>query len=88
VLPAMDDIEVVMTRTHVPPVLVTGGTGRVGSAVVGLLVDAGVPVRVLTRRSEAAAMLPADVEVVTGTSPCPSRGRRRGVVVSPGRRRS
>ena len=56
-----------MTRTHVPPVLVTGGTGRVGSAVVDLLVDAGVPVRVLTRRSEAAAaMLPANVEVVTG----------------------
>ena len=55
-----------MTRTQVPPVLVTGGTGRVGSAVVDLLVDAGVPVRVLTRRSEAAAMLPANVEVVTG----------------------
>ena len=55
-----------MTRTHVPPVLVTGGTGRVGSAVAGLLAGAGVPVRVLTRRSEAAAMLPANVEVVTG----------------------
>jgi len=50
----------------VPPVLVTGGTGRVGSAVVDLLVDAGVPVRALTRRSQAAAMLPANVEVVTG----------------------
>ena len=55
-----------MTRTHVPPVLITGGTGRVGSAVAGLLAGAGVPVRVLTRRSEAAAMLPANVEVVTG----------------------
>jgi len=55
-----------MTRTHVPPVLVTGATGRVGSAVVDLLVDAGVPVRALTRRSQAAAMLPANVEVVTG----------------------
>jgi uncharacterized protein YbjT (DUF2867 family) len=55
-----------MTRTRVPPVLVTGGTGRVGSAVVDFLVDAGVPVRVLTRRSEVAAMLPANVEVVTG----------------------
>jgi uncharacterized protein YbjT (DUF2867 family) len=65
-VPATDDIGVLMTRTHVPPVLVTGGTGRVGSAVAGLLVDAGVPVRVLTRRSEAAAMLPANVEVVTG----------------------
>jgi uncharacterized protein YbjT (DUF2867 family) len=56
-----------MTRMDVPPVLVTGGTGRVGRAVAGLLADAGVPVRVLTRRPEAAAaMLPADVEVVTG----------------------
>ncbi len=55
-----------MTRTHVLPVLVIGSTGRVGSAVTGLLVEAGVPVRVLTRRTEAAAMLPANVEVVTG----------------------
>lgn len=53
-----------MTQTRVPPVLVTGATGRVGRAVVDLLVDAGVPVRALTHRSEAA--LPANVEVVTG----------------------
>ncbi|HEV7656356.1 MAG TPA: NmrA family NAD(P)-binding protein [Mycobacteriales bacterium] len=46
------------------PVLVTGATGRVGSLVVDLLVDAGVPVRALTRRS--GTPLPADVEVVTG----------------------
>jgi uncharacterized protein YbjT (DUF2867 family) len=70
-VPAMDDVEVLMIRTHVPPVLVTGGTGRVGSAVVDLLVDAGVPVRVLTRRSGAAAMLPANVEVVTGDLTAP-----------------
>ena len=55
-----------MTPTHEAPVLVTGGTGRVGSAVVDLLVDAGMPVRVLTRRPEAVAMLPANVEVVNG----------------------
>ena len=54
-----------MTQTRVPPVLVTGATGRVGRVVVDLLVDAGVPVRALTRRSEAAG-LPADVDVVTG----------------------
>jgi uncharacterized protein YbjT (DUF2867 family) len=54
-----------MTATRVPPVLVTGATGRVGRAVVDLLVDAGVPVRALTHRPEAAA-LPPDVEVVTG----------------------
>ena len=46
--------------------LVTGATGRVGRAVVDQLIDAGVPVRALTHRSEAAAMLPMNVEVVTG----------------------
>src|SRR5947209_20616599 len=55
-----------MTRTRVPPVLVTGATGRVGRAVVDVLIDAGMPVRPLTHRSEAAATLPANVEVVTG----------------------
>jgi uncharacterized protein YbjT (DUF2867 family) len=55
-----------MTRARVPPVLVTGATGRVGRGVVDRLIDAGVPVRALTRRAEAAAALPAQVEVVTG----------------------
>jgi len=55
-----------MTRTQPPPVLVTGATGRVGRAVVGLLSDAGVPVRALTRGGAEAAALPASVEVVTG----------------------
>ena len=41
--------------------LVTGATGRVGRVVVDLLIDAGVPVRALTHRSEAAATLPANV---------------------------
>jgi uncharacterized protein YbjT (DUF2867 family) len=55
-----------MTGTRLAPVLVTGATGRVGRAVVDQLTDAGVPVRALTRRPEAAATLPAGVEVVTG----------------------
>jgi uncharacterized protein YbjT (DUF2867 family) len=55
-----------MTRTPVPPVLVTGATGRVGRVVIDQLAGAGVPVRALTHRSEAAAALPANVEVVTG----------------------
>ena len=54
------------SRAHVQPVLVTGATGRVGRAVVAELLGAGVPVRALTHRSEAAATLPANVEVVTG----------------------
>ena len=52
-----------MTR---PPVLVTGATGRIGRMVIDQLIDADVPVRALTRRPEAAASLPANVEVVTG----------------------
>ncbi len=59
-----------MTRTRVPPVLVTGATGRVGRSVVDLLRDAGVPVRALTHRPEAAT-LPAEVEVVTGDLTAP-----------------
>ncbi len=55
-----------MTRPRVPPVLVTGATGRVGRVVVDVLLDAGVPVRALTRSAEAAATLPSNVDVVTG----------------------
>ena len=57
-----------MTRVH--PVLVTGATGRVGRAVVAQLLDAGVPVRALTRRP-ATAGLPAAVEVVAGDLTAP-----------------
>ena len=47
------------------PVLVTGATGRIGRLVIDELLGAGVPVRALTRRPEA-ARLPAGAEVVTG----------------------
>lgn len=70
-----------MTVNGVPPVLVTGATGRVGRAVVDLLLEAGVPVRALTHRSEAVATLPASVEVVTGDLTVPETldGAFRGV---------
>ncbi|MFD5921124.1 SDR family oxidoreductase [Kitasatospora sp. NPDC058201] len=55
-----------MSQTDTPPVLVTGATGRIGRVVIDQLLDAGVPVRALTRRPEAAATLPAKVEVFTG----------------------
>lgn len=55
-----------MKQTDTPPVLVTGATGRVGRLVVHQLLDAGIPVRALTRHPEAAATLPAEVEVFTG----------------------
>jgi uncharacterized protein YbjT (DUF2867 family) len=55
-----------MNQTDMRPVLVTGATGRVGRVVIDQLLDAGVPVRALTHRSEAAATLPATAEVFTG----------------------
>ena len=60
-----------MTRSSLPPVLVTGATGRVGRVVVDRLLDAGVPVRALTRRSEGGATLPPDVELVSGDLTAP-----------------
>jgi uncharacterized protein YbjT (DUF2867 family) len=54
-----------VTRARVNPVLVIGATGRVGREVVAQLLEAGVPVRALSRRPEAAG-LPAAVEVVGG----------------------
>jgi uncharacterized protein YbjT (DUF2867 family) len=53
------------------PVLVTGASGRVGRIVIDELLAAGVPVRALARRSEAAEMLPAAVEVVAGDLTAP-----------------
>lgn len=53
------------SRDGVRPVLVTGATGRVGRLVVDELLAAGVPVRALTRRPDAAA-LPAAVDVLAG----------------------
>ncbi|WP_203599952.1 NAD(P)H-binding protein [Streptomyces sp. SID10853] len=55
-----------MQQTAMPPVLVTGATGRIGRVVIGQLIDAGVPVRALIHRSDAAATLPAEAEVFTG----------------------
>ncbi|MFB7506975.1 SDR family oxidoreductase [Streptomyces broussonetiae] len=60
-----------MSKTDSPPVLVTGATGRIGRAVIDQLLDAGVPVRALTRRPEAAATLPTNVEVFTGDLTAP-----------------
>ena len=48
------------------PVLVAGGTGRLGTLVVERLVAQGRHVRVLTRDPQRAAHLPAAVEVVEG----------------------
>lgn len=53
-----------------PPVLVTGATGRIGRQVVAQLLDAGVPVRALTRLPDAAG-LPAAVEIVGGDLTAP-----------------
>ena len=54
-----------MSSTEGPPILIVGANGRTGSAVVGELLDARVPVRTLTRRAEAGAAS-AGIEVVSG----------------------
>ncbi|MFH8798101.1 NmrA family NAD(P)-binding protein [Streptomyces sp. NPDC017936] len=79
--PAQDTVDALVTRTPTSPVLVTGATGRIGRGVVDHLVGAGVPVRALTRRAEAAVTLPPGVEVVTGdlTVPTSLDGALRGV---------
>ena len=58
------------TARPAAPVLVTGATGRIGRRVVDRLVEAGVPVRALTRRP-ADADLPSVVEVVSGDLTAP-----------------
>ncbi len=55
-----------MSSTERSPILVVGATGRTGSAVVDELLDAGLPVRTLTRRAEAGSGFPSGVEVVSG----------------------
>jgi uncharacterized protein YbjT (DUF2867 family) len=47
-------------------ILISGGTGKVGSAVVGELHKRGAAIRVLARKQPAIGKLPADVEVAIG----------------------
>jgi uncharacterized protein YbjT (DUF2867 family) len=60
----------IMTGSRHDPVLVTGATGRVGRRVIDRLLEAGVPVRALTRR-RAEVRLPSAVEVVSGDLTAP-----------------
>ena len=61
-------------------VLITGGTGFVGSRLVEALVAAGHGVTVLTRRREAAAGLPAPVTIVTDLAQIDSAAQIDAVV--------
>ncbi len=62
-------------------ILITGATGRMGSTVIEALTERDAPVRALVRRPEAAAELPAGVEVAVGdlTEPASLDGALRGV---------
>lgn len=53
------------------PVLTVGATGRIGSGVVDLLLEAEVPVRAVTRNRDSAD-LPGNVEVVEGDLAAPA----------------
>jgi uncharacterized protein YbjT (DUF2867 family) len=52
------------------PILVTGATGQIGREVLAQLVEAGVPVRALSRNPESAGF-PHPVEVVHGDLEAP-----------------
>jgi uncharacterized protein YbjT (DUF2867 family) len=47
-------------------VLVTGGTGKVGSEVIKELVKRNVSVRALVRKQEASTKMPKGVEIIQG----------------------
>ena len=57
-------------------ILVAGGAGQLGTKVVGLLRRRRLEVRVLTRRSRAAHLIDAGVEIVEGDVSDPSAVRR------------
>jgi nucleoside-diphosphate-sugar epimerase len=47
-------------------ILVTGGTGKVGSEVIKVLAKSNVSVRALVRKQEASTKMPEGVEVILG----------------------
>jgi len=57
-------------------VLITGGTGYLGGAVVKAFVEAGWPVRCMVRRTSSTVALSAEVEVVTADVTDPESLRR------------
>jgi uncharacterized protein (TIGR01777 family) len=61
-------------------ILVTGGTGFIGSRLIAALAAAGHDVTVLTRRRENAAALPAPLRIVTDLAQIPSSARIDAIV--------
>jgi uncharacterized protein YbjT (DUF2867 family) len=53
-------------RSFFRRVLVTGGTGRVGSEVIKALVKRNVSVRALVRKQEASTTMPEGIELFLG----------------------
>jgi nucleoside-diphosphate-sugar epimerase len=54
------------TRSFAMRILVTGGTGRVGSEVIKALVKRNASVRALVRKQEASTTMPEGIEVSLG----------------------
>jgi uncharacterized protein YbjT (DUF2867 family) len=54
------------SRSFAMRILVTGGTGKVGSEVIKLLVKRNASVRALVRKQEASTKMPEGVEVIKG----------------------
>jgi nucleoside-diphosphate-sugar epimerase len=65
------------SRKNRMKILVVGGTGKVGSAVVKELVRRKAEVRVLVRKKDASSKMPENVELAEGDLLDPPLSRRR-----------
>jgi uncharacterized protein (TIGR01777 family) len=79
-LKAADPAPLADALTERRSVLVTGGTGLIGSRLVAALVGAGHEVTVLTRSRASAACLPAPIRIVTTLQQVPDHARIDSIV--------
>ena len=72
-----DQLDLPENKEFQVKILVTGGTGRVGSEVIQELITRGATVRALVRSTAAAEKLPKQAEPALGDMLDPERGRRK-----------